>query len=59
MFSTARDQPLSSTLSLSLPAGGSEIEFFVAGDFPKASSEDGDAVMRASRTTAGGGATDC
>jgi tyrosinase len=49
VFGTARDQPLSSTLSLSLPADGSEVEFFVAGEFPKASSEDGDAVIQASR----------
>lgn len=54
VFGTARDRPLSSTLSLSLPADGSEVEFFVAGEFPKASSEDGDAVIRASR----GGAAD-
>jgi tyrosinase len=58
VFGTARDQPLSSTLSLALPADGSEVEFFVAGDFPNASSEDGDAVIQASRATEGGGATD-
>jgi tyrosinase len=54
VFGAARDQPLSSTLSVTLPADGSEVEFFVAGDFPKASSEDGDAVVKAS--VAGGGA---
>jgi tyrosinase len=48
VFGTARDQPLSSTLSLTLPADGSEVEFFVAGEFPKPSSEDGDAVVKAS-----------
>jgi tyrosinase len=52
VFGTARDQPLSSTLSLSLPADGSEVEFFVAGNFPKASSEDGDAVIQAGRPAA-------
>jgi tyrosinase len=54
VFGTARGQPLASTLGLSLPADGSEVEFFVAGEFPKASSEDGDAVVKAS--VAGGGA---
>ena len=56
VFGSARDQPLSSTLGLSLPADGSEIEFFVAGEFPKASSEDGDAVIQATRAPAAGGA---
>ena len=58
VFGTARDEPLSSTLRLALPADGSEVEFFVAGDFPKASIEDGDAVIQASRVFAGGGAID-
>jgi tyrosinase len=56
VFGAARDQPLSSTLSLSLPTDGSEVEFFVAGDFPKASSEDGDAVVQASHATGAGAA---
>jgi tyrosinase len=56
VFGAARDQPLSSTLSVSLPSDGSEVEFFVAGDFPKASSEDGDAVIQASSAVEGGAA---
>jgi tyrosinase len=58
VFGSARDQALSSTLSLTLPADGSEVEFFVAGEFPKPSSEDGDAVLQASRTGAAGHAGD-
>jgi tyrosinase len=46
-FGAARDQPLDATLSLTLPADGSEVEFFVAGEFTKPSSADGDAVIRA------------
>jgi hypothetical protein len=46
-FGTARDQPLAATLNLTLPADGSEVGFFVAGDFGKPSSADGDAAVKA------------
>jgi tyrosinase len=45
-FGTSRDAPLKPTLNASLPATGDPLEIFVAGDFPKASSSDGDAVMQ-------------
>lgn len=45
-FGLARDQPRAATLNLTLPADGSEVEFFVAGTLGKPSSADGDAVIR-------------
>ena len=45
-FGTDRDQELAGTLELTLPADGSEVEFFVAGEFAKPSSADGDAVIQ-------------
>lgn len=45
-FGTSRTAALTGTLSLTLPANGSPVRFFVAGDFPKASSAEGDAIMR-------------
>jgi tyrosinase len=58
VFGTVRDQALSSTLTLSLPGDGAEVEFFVAGNFPNASGEDGDAVIQARTPTAAGGGFD-
>jgi tyrosinase len=46
-FGAARDAARAPTLSLTVPADGSEVEFFVAGEFPKASSADGDAAIEA------------
>lgn len=45
-FGTARNQNLGATLNLTLPPDGSEVEFFVAGEFSRASSADGDAVLK-------------
>ena len=45
-FGTSRSAPLKPTLNLTLPASGTPVTFFVAGDFPKASSADGDAIMK-------------
>jgi|tagenome__1003787_1003787.scaffolds.fasta_scaffold20966995_2 tyrosinase len=53
-FGTSRTGDLSPTLELTLPSDGSDVEFFVAGDYPKASTDDGDAIIRA--TAANGGA---
>ncbi|HYZ79573.1 MAG TPA: tyrosinase family protein [Gaiellaceae bacterium] len=52
-FATARNQPRAATLNLTLPADGSEVEFFVAGEFPKPSSADGDAVVEAAHAGTG------
>jgi len=54
-FGTARDR-LAPTLNLTLPANGAEIAFFVAGDFPKSSSADGDAVIKSALAGAARGA---
>jgi tyrosinase len=45
-FGLARNQPLEATLDLTLPADGSEVEFFVAGAFGSPSNAEGDAVVR-------------
>ncbi len=52
-FGTSRTAPLQPTLSLTLPANGSPVRFFVAGDFPKASSADGDAIIRSATASIG------
>ena len=52
-FATARGQPLAATLKLTLPADGSEVEFFVAGEFGKPSVEDGDASITSTRASDG------
>ena len=44
-FGKTRQGALGPTLSLTLPANGSAVEFFVAGEFGKPSGADGDAVI--------------
>jgi tyrosinase len=46
-FGLDRNQPLAPTLDLTLAADGTPTEFYVAGDFPQASTADGDAVLKA------------
>jgi tyrosinase len=46
-FGLDRDQPLAPTLDVTLAADGTPTEFYVAGDFPTASTADGDAVLNA------------
>jgi tyrosinase len=50
-FATARDAQLGATLTLTLPADGSEVEFFVAGEYLKPSSADGDAIVKSALAT--------
>jgi tyrosinase len=52
-FGTSRTAALNGTLNLTLPANGSPVRFFVAGDFPKASSDDGDAIIRSAAAGTG------
>jgi tyrosinase len=47
-FSIQREDARAPTLSLTLPADGSAVEFHVAGDYPHASSENRDAVLTVS-----------
>jgi tyrosinase len=51
VFGIARHQPLAATLTLTLPADGSEVEFFIAGEYPKFSSSAGDAGIRSALVT--------
>jgi tyrosinase len=46
-FGLDRDQSLAPTLVLALATDGTPAEFYVAGDFPQASTADGDAVLKA------------
>src|SRR5262245_41705402 len=52
-FATRRDEQLRPTLNLRLPVDGAEVEFFVAGEFTKPSSADGDAVIRSALASTG------
>jgi tyrosinase len=52
-FGTLPGGAFAPTLALTLPPDGTPVELLVAGDFPKASSEDGDAVVKASHVDTG------
>jgi tyrosinase len=49
-FATARTDPATATLALTLPLDGTPVRFFVAGDFGRPSAGLGDAVIQARRT---------
>ena len=53
VFDTVRSDQGAPTLSLTLPADGSPIQFFVAGEFQKPSSAFGDAVVQATDAATG------
>jgi tyrosinase len=48
-FAAARDQPRSASLDVVLPPDGTPVDFWVAGVVGKASSADGDAVIRVAK----------
>ncbi|MDX6677933.1 MAG: tyrosinase [Solirubrobacteraceae bacterium] len=50
-FGSSRSAALGPTLNLTLPTDGTPVRFFVAGDFPKASSADGDAIITCAAAT--------
>ena len=52
-FGTSRTGTLTPTLRLTLPSNGTPVKFFVAGDFPKASTADGDAIIKSAVASTG------
>jgi tyrosinase len=53
VFDTVRSDQGTSTLTLSLPAGGAAVPFWIAGEFQRPSSAYGDAIVQATDKTSG------